>query len=162
MSRTDEQRTNWDHQPMKEALEGRTILVAYLCPEVTGEYGADGRFDHGRVASIALNTDMGWLRLTPEGECCANCFIQHISLADALQGAKVTLVEPILEVEKERGDGPGDGYAEQWGHRIHTTKGTCTIEMRVEHNGYYGGMLKVEGLENPKPVLDGYKTLEDF
>lgn len=38
---------------------------------------------------------------------------------------------------------PQPSFDKVWGHRILTSKGICTIEMRVDHNGYYSGWLNV-------------------
>ncbi len=44
-------------------------------------------------------------------------------------------------------------------HVITTTRGACTIDMRLNSNGYYGGSLDVETVE---AVPNGATVLEDF
>ena len=88
-------------------------------------------------------TDRGVFKGEPWGECCSSCYVQHVSGADALsKGAIVTSVDDITDLppvpESEVND-----VIDNWGHRITTTKGVCSIEMRLDHNGYYGGALDV-------------------
>ena len=84
------------------------------------------------------------VRLVPYGDCCSSCFIEDVDNIDALQDAKVTGVEE-LEVNSTGSRGAGE-VTDTWGYRLHTDKGICTIGMRLEHNGYYGGRLLVKGL----------------
>lgn len=44
------------------------------------------------------------------------------------------------------------------GHCVTTNKIVCSIEMRVNHNGYYGGSLEVNEYQvnNKAPVLDDF------
>jgi len=118
---------------------------------VPDRYSGDG--------SIYLNLADGkrCIVLTPEGDCCAHCYIQHINFAEVLQGAKVTEVED-LEGNRIEPEQYGD-VVDCWGHRIHTTKGICTIDMRLSHNGYYGGALTMS--EQDGWYTEG-KPLEDF
>ena len=108
------------------------------------------------------------VRLRPEGDCCAWCYIAGATLTDALTVATVTSVEDLEMVQEDRSYGDA---IDTWGHRIHTTRGTCTFDMRVEHNGYYGGTLKVEFNHPPYGPLrgspltiipEGAKPLEDW
>lgn len=105
---------------------------------------------------LYLETDSGSFRLAPYGDCCAHCYIQHVSGADALApGAVVMGVEDIAGNREE----PSEyDVSDTWGHRIATTKGTCSIEMRVDHNGYYGGSLEIYSHEGALPGV----ALDDF
>lgn len=95
-----------------------------------------------RDESLLLWTDRGLYTCEPEGECCAHCYVQHIEGTWALaRGAIIAAVEDIElppVPQEEQND-----VSDVWGHRIVTDKGVCTIEMRVDHNGYYGGSLNV-------------------
>ncbi len=91
----------------------------------------------------------------PKGSCCANCYIQHVSLASALQDAKIL---NVADLENRKEDGSGE-VVEIFGHCLDTTKGSCTIEMRVEHNGPYYGWL---GVRKNEPVPISAKPLDDF
>lgn len=91
---------------------------------------------------LLFMTDRGLYKASPYGDCCANCYVQHISGTDALApGAVITGVEDI-ELPPVPDDEQND-VSDVWGHRIVTDKGICSIEMRVDHNGYYGGSLDV-------------------
>jgi|SRR6185436_7672415 len=108
--------------------------------------------------NIFLDTDQGIVMLEPYGQCCAYCFIQHVSIAYALINSDIISVKDITFFQ------PIDALfsnqtIEVWGHSIDTTKGSCTIEMRVEHNGYYGGSLNVSFVEK---IPQDSKPLEDF
>jgi hypothetical protein len=110
-----------------EKLVGRTILEA--------------RMDKGS-GNLCLMLD-GWqmVRLVPEGDCCANCFINGVSGADALQGGKVVSVENAPGIEPTQAEKDAAEVLDTWGHVITTDHGVCFIDMRVSHNGYYGGSL---------------------
>lgn len=106
-------------------------------------------------------SDQSVVRLRPEGDCCANCFIAGATLTDVLSGATVTAVEDLEEHSEDKGC---DSVVDTWAHRIHTSRGTCTLEMRTEHNGYYRGWLNVDTEPTfAKLVVPlGAKPLEDF
>lgn len=90
---------------------------------------------------LLFMTDRGLFTATPYGDCCANCYIQHVSGTWALApGAVVAAVEDI-ELSPVPDDEKNDEASDVWGHRIVTDKGICSIEMRVDHSGYYGGSL---------------------
>ena len=107
---------------------------------------------------LYFDTDRGVFRGEPIGDCCACCYVQHVSGADALaSGAVVTSTED-LDLPPVPDDEVSGTVTDNWGHRITTTKGTCSIEMRVDHNGYYGGSLHL-------CIYDGDPeggTLDDF
>jgi hypothetical protein len=81
--------------------------------------------------------------LTPDGDCCSECFINDVDGADALKGGTLLRVED-LEMTTDPPSEEACGVVDRWGHRFITDKGTCTIGMRLEHNGYYGGSLYVQ------------------
>src|SRR5687768_6820496 len=79
-----------------------------------------------------VTTDRGAFVLEGQGDCCANCWIEHL---DGIieQGAKILAV-------KEGGwrNCAGSGDVNERGfYSIDTTKGTIQIDLRLEHNGYY-------------------------
>ncbi len=119
--------------------------------DLVGLVVRDARYDKD---NIYLNlVDGTCVALMPEGDCCANCFIEHVSIAYALTDAVIASVENIDGERKE----DDSGVDEDWGHRITTNKGVCSIEMRVTHNGYYGGCLNVGVCpSNNSPVLDDF------
>ncbi len=125
--------------------------------KIAGRYIADARFNKGN-GSIYLNLANGSaLQLAPEGDCCANCYIQHVSGADALRQATVASVEDI-ESEPTAEELEGEEALDGWGHRITTNRGVRSIEMRTSHNGYYSGWLNVfaEGDWSDAAVLEDF------
>ncbi len=60
--------------------------------QLVGAKLLDARYDG---TSIFLNTTTGSIALTPEGDCCARCYVQHVSFAFALVDAVVAKVEQI-------------------------------------------------------------------
>lgn len=88
--------------------------------------------------SLYFVTDKGAFKGEPFGDCCARCYVQHVSGSEALSGATI---QEIGAVGGAREEGTYGDVSDTWGHLITTNKGRCTIEMRVEHNGYYGGSL---------------------
>lgn len=124
-----------------------------------------------------ISTDEKIFRLYPYGDCCSYCYICGVNNPEALKGATILSIED-LEMEESvlvasdprvKGGGyPNDDGEEDscvmvvWGHRIHTTKGTCTIDLRVEHNGNYGGWIEVNELtkEEIQEKTPGVKLVE--
>jgi hypothetical protein len=106
--------------------------------------------------ALYLKTDTMTFALVPYGDCCANCFIADLDGAAALVGGTVRSVED-LEQKNIRDD--DCDVVDVWGHRVVTERGICTIGMRVEHNGYYGGRLNVNVVDS---IPDGASQLEDF
>ena len=88
------------------------------------------------------------LRLSPEGDCCAYAYVQHVNNPEALFDATVLRVDD-LEVTKSMHEAAVEEYRAEheydpdvldiWGHRINTTRGTCVFDCRTSHNGYYSG-----------------------
>jgi hypothetical protein len=136
-----EMRKNWRHN-IGEALKPGTRINEVLFHE----------------GDLWFSTPDGFIKAEPEGDCCASCYVQHIDGADALQGATVAEVESIElppVPDSEQCD-----VSDVWGHKIRTDKGHCTIEMRVDHNGYYGGELVFYAVDHAPP--EAAKRLDDF
>lgn len=117
-----------------------------------------------KSAYFCNNRDCVYLRLSdkiielrPEGDCCAQSYIQHVSLSDAFINCTINDIED-LEYQSSTEDNHG-GCTDVWGHRFHTSKGTCTIDLRTEHNGYYSGMLTAYEVED---IPENSNLLEDF
>lgn len=110
---------------------------------------------------IYLSLDTGRnIALVPEGDCCANCYINGINFSEQLLGTIISVdeLDGGQEIEKTESGYEGN-HIDIWGHRIHTTQGFCTIDMRTEHNGYYSGRLL---MKDAKIIPVGAKPLEDF
>lgn len=119
------------------------------------------RTEHGFI----LETNEGLLELTPDGDCCSECTLTDMDFTNVLFDAEVLKVED-LELPKvpnsedpERSDN-SHNVTDVWGYRIHTTKGICTIGMRLDHNGYYSGKLSTQ--INNDLDLSKLKLLDDF
>lgn len=103
--------------------------------------------------------DNSVVELNPEGDCCSSCYVQHVSGTQALIGGTIERVDSIesepTASEKEHAD-----VLDGWGHRFYVTgKGIFDIEMRLAHNGYYGGGMNIRVVDT---VPYGAKQLEDF
>ena len=81
--------------------------------------------------------------------------MQHVEGADSLLGAFVHSVEDISLPDVED---PCD-VSDVWGHKVRIDKGYFVIEMRVDHNGYYGGSLYFSKV---KTIPDNAYALVDF
>jgi hypothetical protein len=126
---------------------------------LAGKVVTDARYD-GENIYLNLANEGGCITLIPYGDCCANCYILNVDGSEALFGATIEAVQDLecfLTPEEE--ENLSDYTCiDAWGHRILTNKGICTIEMRVSHNGYYGGSLTVsQGSE-----VSSAKLLTDF
>jgi hypothetical protein len=123
-------------------LVGKKIINAYWVEDM------EVRKYHSNADSIVLEFENERYALVPEGDCCASSYIQHIDFADVLNNATIKEIE-ALEYKKDIENGRDDyNVIDQFGHRIHTDKGICTIDMRCSHNGYYYGFLTVRKAED--------------
>ncbi len=73
-----------------------------------------------------------------EGECCAHAYVEAVESPEFLLGR----VTAVSEDDAPRQSGGSDDALDVTFYRLSTAAGTCTIELRVEHNGYYGGCLE--------------------
>ncbi len=104
---------------------------------------------------LVLETTTGVVHLTPEGDCCARAYLEAVAGAEALTDATITEVEDLECTREERGD---SDVLDTWGHRIHTTRGICTLDLRTSHNGWYSGSLSAR----PGALPEDATVLEDF
>lgn len=105
--------------------------------------------------------DGSCVELIPWGDCCSHCYIQDVDGASGLPGATIKSVE---DLNMAPSDAEHDGTHEvldAWGYRIQTTNGTCTIGMRLSHNGYYGGSLELSDVDFDEAIA-ALPFLEDF
>jgi len=109
--------------------------------------------------SIYLQLDDSVIELNPEGDCCASCYVQHVSGTQALLGGVIERIESIesnpTDKEKENTE-----VLKGWGHRFYIAgQGIFDIEMRLHHNGWYGGWMNIRTIEE---VPANTKQLADF
>ena len=107
--------------------------------------------------NIYLLTGGEWVKINPEGDCCSSCYVQHVSGVDALRGGVVNAAERITS-EPTAEELVGADVLDGWGYRLTTSKGHVSIELRLAHNGYYGGWLNFSNGEPPATA----KPLDDF
>jgi hypothetical protein len=114
--------------------------------------------DGGNLYLVLDNNKV--IELYPEGDCCSHCYIQHVSGTPALIGGVIAKIEDIKSIATEEEKKNAD-VLEAWGHRFYIQgKGIFDIEMRLNHNGYYGGWVNVTELDTlPSQFV---KVLEDF
>lgn len=98
-------------------------------------------------STMYLVGDEHSFELEPEGDCCAHCYINGLNYIEALQGGTIKEVEN-LELPDEKNE--DYEVINAWGHRFHTDKGIATLDMRVSHNGYYGGWVNVRKVDLEK------------
>jgi hypothetical protein len=94
---------------------------------------------------LIFKTNDGEFVYATMGDCCNSVWIEHIDNVDALLGGTVTEVQEASFgdwVELEEKDFKcefADEYEELAFWTMITNKGHCKIEVRNNHNGYYGG-----------------------
>lgn len=115
------------------------------------------------VKAVELNADKTFLVFvlddggvsawSTEGDCCSNSWIEHINGVDTLLGRKVN---NIVDREMPNVD-TADEYEciQCYGWTIETDGGRCDIEMRNSSNGYYGGWLQKQEMNN---IQDQYHS----
>jgi hypothetical protein len=131
-------------------LIGKEILLAERVRYERIGNGYAETVDEGIFLTIKDDGTVRFIHLQPEGDCCANCYIENLDGADVLVG----IVREVQDLQLPPVSGENviiDEVSDVWGHRIITDKGICTIEMRVDHNGYYGGSLSCDMLDE-KPT----------
>lgn len=102
---------------------------------------------------VLLDTDQGTFFLSWNGDCCAQCYMCHISGSEALIGATILEVHNAEWVELSNEDCE---VVESMGTKFRTTKGYVDFETRLEHNGYYGGEITVD----EEGFKDQYRWIE--
>lgn len=124
-----------------ESLVGRTINAALINTEKD---------------AIILKTDEGDFFLNWEGDCCAHCYIAHISGTEFLVGSTIISAENTEWSDISRKEDEWD-VLEFMGTKLKTSKGYVDIETRLSHNGYYSGMINV----SKQGYVDAYNCLLD-
>lgn len=86
---------------------------------------------------LSIETENHLYKYEANGDCCANAYIESIDNIDWL------INEEVMYTNSLRLDSEELEYSVIDYHRyeISSAKGTCSIELRVSHNGYYGGSI---------------------
>lgn len=82
-----------------------------------------------------------------EGNCCSYSWVEHFDVVPAGETITGVVAKEVTELQPEGYNKETNSYDEciqQYFYEIKTDKGSYTIEMRNESNGYYGGYFNVE------------------
>lgn len=109
---------------------------------------------------VLLITKQGPLYLSWTGDCCSKCFLANISGSDILIGSIILEVKNI-EWTLTPESAEEDSVVETMGTILITNKGHITLESRLEHNGYYGGQIKVSN-KAPIDQYNSYLSEDEF
>lgn len=91
--------------------------------------------------TIVIVTDKSKFYLTPEGDCCAHAYIYDFD-----QNAARAICGQMIHEAHTYGFDSEDHYYGSMDtefYSIQTHGGDLDIELRTEHNGYYGGRLNI-------------------
>ena len=94
---------------------------------------------------LTFYTHTHWFEYYADGDCCSTSWIEHMD--DFIYPFTVSEVEEknITVIQECGFDLKTDTYNDeikQYFYELKTDKGSFTIEMRNESNGYYGGGLE--------------------
>jgi len=92
--------------------------------------------EQNAYALILVTQDGKRHTFTPEGDCCAHCWIESAQGFDDLIGQVIRSAEDKAWIDL---DSEGFDVLEQGFFSLYCDKGAADIELRVSHNGYYGG-----------------------
>jgi hypothetical protein len=130
----------------------------------------NGIFVNGEQDQVVFRTTEGrYLGFATCGDCCNTVFINHFSGADVVgEGNSFDLLRGALVTKTEdKGWSENETKVEGWSvtqdgfFTITTDRGYIDLEVRNEHNGYYGG--HVTELDQEDIDLSELKQLlEDF
>lgn len=108
------------------------------------------------ATALAFDTDAGPVAYAAFGDCCSESWFNHVVGLDCLIGGSVRDVEVLPEAEAEATRQERDIV---YGWRIHTDKGTASVEMRNSSNGYYGGSADPDESASEQATVE---VREDF
>lgn len=81
------------------------------------------------------------------GDCCSSTWIENVENPEVLIGSPVLTAEDVGSM-KEDEEVHGFEYIAFYGFQISTLKGRCDIDYRNSSNGYYGGSLNFEQVDD--------------
>lgn len=121
-------------------------------------------------------SDKSIYRLECVGDCCSSAWIQHINGIENLLGNKIVKIDikeqtQISDGSKWYDKSDTESQIMPYGcviasgfYTFLTTKGFFDIELRISHNGYYGGQIEIEKTVGIPVILDSVhpEILKDF
>lgn len=99
--------------------------------------------DKGKTTFTAYQEDKE-LIYEAYGDCCSRSWIEHMD-----DSPTDCIVTNVIEKPVNMMEIPGYDCLQQYFYEIVTDKGSFTLEMRNESNGYYGGSMEFVG---EKPI----------
>lgn len=92
--------------------------------------------------SIEIVTDQFRMVFCPKNDCCNAVWIEYVEGVELVLGKKVTDIRRNIQDVPESID--GDGFEEAISYTIVTEGGFLDVELRNNHNGYYGGKIALD------------------
>lgn len=93
------------------------------------------------------------MMLTAEGDCCANAYIESVDTPEWMIGVVTrTEARDATDASGVSGETASGDVLDVTFYEISTKRGTCVIELRVEHNGYYGGTIDGSSVDVNLPL----------
>jgi hypothetical protein len=122
---------------------------------------------------VFRTTEGRYFRYDTENDCCNSVYVNHITGVDAvvgdgnsfdlLRGAVVTGGEDKEWTDDRDGSSEGCEVISDGFFTLHTDRGYIDIEVRNDHNGYYGGrFVEFTGDFALADVEDLKEVVEDF
>lgn len=107
---------------------------------------------------LAFVTNEGAYVYHAYGDCCNYVWFNHVDAPEVFLNATVTELDSHGFEVLEESDW---SVLEHWFIKVKTTLGYCNIELRNDHNGYYGGYVDFIEVQ-PVEMWVGRIVLEDF
>ncbi len=79
------------------------------------------------------------------GDCCSTAYIEHINNVEFALGIVRSINRAVVNINS---DEDSCDCLDAYYYNISTDKGTATLEMRLSHNGYYGGWLEFNSVDS--------------
>jgi len=131
---------------MLDGLIGRTVFAVSITQDKEG---------------ICFHTDGGdrWYRT--ERDCCNSVWLNHVQGVRSLWGEEVLGIDEYGWVDTTPTPDL-DEYEECLSVSIRTRKGTCDLEFRNNHNGYYGGSVVAGAPDSSWTSWPSKRLQDDF
>jgi hypothetical protein len=101
---------------------------------------------------LHLITDEGAFVYESEGDCCAHAWVESVNAIAELPATIMGVESGNAETEEE---GDYGDVLDICFYSIRTTRGHVDVELRISHNGYYGGWLNFLGTKSvPAALVD--------